>query len=738
VFSNAPVDLTDVTSNNTDLGQSGNPALSDGGAAATWPTGSVSLPAGHQIRLTATNVTNPPGGTYELDLATSADTTTAQTAPYTIGGSTPTVTSVSPSSGPTGGGNQVTITGTNLSGAAAVKFGTVAAAIVSDTATQITATAPAGSAGTVDVTVTTPGGTSASSNSDKYTYVAAPTVTAVSPTAGPTGGGNQVTITGTNLSGATAVNFGGTQLNNPTVNQDGSITVTAPAGSAGPVDVTVTTPGGTSAKTAADRYSYFGQPAVTSVNPNSGPTSGGNQVKITGNNLAGATAVNFGGTQLNNPTVNQDGSITVTAPTGSAGTVDVTVTTPGGTSATGPSDRYTYQVPVVPAAAPSVTGVSPSSGPAGGGTGVTITGTSFTGATAVRFGNAPASSFKFDSDTQITAVSPPGSGTVDVTVTTPAGTSQTGAADRFTYVAGSPAITPGSAGASSSTAAVFSGQVNPNGQTTTVYFVYGLDKAYRPPGFTGNLYDQSTTPQTLPAGISPDPVQGTANNLIPNALYHVRLAADNGSGPVFGPDQTFTTPQAPPPPPPVLGKSENATPTGNVFLLIGGNLLPLTEPTRLPSGTIVDALNGTVNLAAATGKKGQKYTGTFGGAVFKITQTAGGGDKGLTTLTILEGAFRGAPSFAACTARITRASAHAALSSRILQTLRARASGRFRTRGRYAAATVRGTQWTTTDRCDGTLIAVQQHAVQVQDLVKHITKLITQGHSYLAKAPGHK
>jgi hypothetical protein len=68
-----------------------------------------------------------------------------------------------------------------------------------------------------------------------------------------------------------------------------------------------------------------------------------------------------------------------------------------------------------------------------------------------------------------------------------------------------------------------------------------------------------------------------------------------------------------------------------------------------------------------------------------------------------------------------------------LQTLRARASGRFRTRGRYAAGTVRGTAWTTTDRCDGTLIAVQLHSVFVQDLVKHITKLISKGHSYLAK-----
>ncbi len=123
--------------------------------------------------------------------------------------------------------------------------------------------------------------------------------------------------------------------------------------------------------------------------------------------------------------------------------------------------------------------------------------------------------------------------------------------------------------------------------------------------------------------------------------------------------------------------------------------------------------------------------------MFKLSQAGGGANKGLTTLNVVEGAFPGAPTYASCKAKAARATAHAAVSSRILQTLRSRASGRFRTRGRYASATVRGTEWTTTDRCDGTLIAVQLHAVLVQDLVKHITKLVTQGHSYLARAPKH-
>ena len=86
-------------------------------------------------------------------------------------------------------------------------------------------------------------------------------------------------------------------------------------------------------------------------------------------------------------------------------------------------------------AAPTVTSVSPTSGPAAGGTSVTITGTGLTGATAVKFGATAATGVVVNSATSVTATSPAGTGTVDVTVTTPGGTSATSAADHFTYVA---------------------------------------------------------------------------------------------------------------------------------------------------------------------------------------------------------------------------------------------------------------------------------------------------------------
>ncbi|HXB50960.1 MAG TPA: IPT/TIG domain-containing protein, partial [Streptosporangiaceae bacterium] len=172
-------------------------------------------------------------------------------------------------------------------------------------------------------------------------------------------------------------------------------------------------------------------PAVTSVSPSSGPTTGGTPVTITGTALTGATSVKFGSTAATAITVNSDTSITATSPPGQAGAADVTVTTAGGTSATHPGDQYTYVSPL-----PTVVIVNPASGPAG--TPVTVSGTNFTGVTAVNFGSGNKASFTVNNTTTLTATAPPGTGTVDVTVTTASGTSKTLADDQFTYVAGPP------------------------------------------------------------------------------------------------------------------------------------------------------------------------------------------------------------------------------------------------------------------------------------------------------------
>jgi hypothetical protein len=101
-----------------------------------------------------------------------------------------------------------------------------------------------------------PGGTSATSAADQFTYnVAAPTVTSISPTSGAAAGGDSVTITGAGFTGATAVNFGGNAAANMNVGSDTQITCTSPAGN-GTVDITVVGPGGTSATSAVDQFTY--------------------------------------------------------------------------------------------------------------------------------------------------------------------------------------------------------------------------------------------------------------------------------------------------------------------------------------------------------------------------------------------------------------------------------------------------------------------------------------------------
>ena len=173
-------------------------------------------------------------------------------------------------------------------------------------------------------------------------------------------------------------------------------------------------------------------PMVTGVSPASGAEAGGASVTITGTTFTGATAVKFGTSDATSFTVNSATSITATSPPGT-GFVDVTVTTPAGTSAAGSADQFRYGPPL-----PVVTNITPHSGTPAGGTAVSISGGSLTGATAVQFGTTSAANFSVNSDSSISAVAPEGTGTVDVSVTTPKGISATGPGDRFNYVTGAP------------------------------------------------------------------------------------------------------------------------------------------------------------------------------------------------------------------------------------------------------------------------------------------------------------
>ena len=255
-----------------------------------------------------------------------------------------------------------------------------------------------------------------------------PAVTGVKPASGPGAGGTKVTVSGVDFVGATSVLFGSAAATSFTINAAGtSIVAIAPAASAGTVDITVTTPLGTSLAIHPDEYTYLA-PVVSSVTPVSGPGAGGTKVTIRGSALNGANQVLFGGIPAQSYTVSANGStITAYSPSAQAGTVDVTVATPGGTSAVVPADKFTFL-------GPTVSAIRPASGPSGGDTKVTVTGADLNGASQVLFGTAAGTRVTVNaSGTSLTVYSPAGSGTVDVTVTTPAGISPLRPGDRFTY-----------------------------------------------------------------------------------------------------------------------------------------------------------------------------------------------------------------------------------------------------------------------------------------------------------------
>lgn len=171
---------------------------------------------------------------------------------------------------------------------------------------------------------------------------------------------------------------------------------------------------------------------VATVTPAYGPTAGGTRVTVQGTGFLPGTTVTFGGLPGTALTYNSGTSVTVTTPAQPAGAVDVTVTNTDTRSATMPN-AFTYLVP------PVVTTVTPGSGPAAGGTTVTITGSHFAPSATVRFGGDSATVLSRLADTGITVMTAAhAAGSVDVTVTNPDGQSAR-AGDGFTFV-GSPSI----------------------------------------------------------------------------------------------------------------------------------------------------------------------------------------------------------------------------------------------------------------------------------------------------------
>jgi hypothetical protein len=207
------------------------------------------------------------------------------------------------------------------------------------------------------------------------------------------------------------------------------------------------------------------------------------------------------------------------------------------------------------------------------------------------------------------------------------------------------------------------------------------------------------------------------------ASSYTSAAADTFSvllNPAPAPAPTPTPTPKPKLKPPVAGKSVNVgRVSGKVRLKRPGSkrYVTLTAKAHIPVGSSIDTRKGRVRITAAQGK-GKTSAADFYDGLFKLTQTKG--SKPLTTLTLTE--------------RLScpRKAAHAA--KKKSRKLWGDGKGRFRTRGHYSSATVRGTHWLTQDRCGSTLTRVARGVVTVRDLVKHKTVRVRAGKRYTAHA----
>lgn len=405
--------------------------------------------------------TGPITVTTQSGIATSATN-------FTVESVSPQVDSFSPTLGTAD--TSVTIHGLRFTNATQVEFGGASAAsfaVIS--ATQINATAPANGL-TGPICVTTPGPFTGCSSTD---FVFPPRVSSFTPSGGAPG--TSVTIHGVNFQGATAVTFEGGAAATPfTVSSDGrSITTTVPADAvSGPIRVTG--PAGSSTSSMIFRL----PPSITGFTPARGGP--GNSIAISGTNLTGATAVAFNGLSASGFTVASDTLVNATVPAG-ATNGPISVTTIGGTAVSATA----FEI----AATATISGFNPTKGTPG--TVVTITGTNFTGATAVQFNGATAS-FTLDSPTQIRANVPSTATNGPIAVTNAEGVGASAALFYLPPVLSSFAPTGGAPGA-----------------TVTLYgnnFIGATAVAFNGTAAAFQVNAQDRITATVPAGATTGPI----------------------------------------------------------------------------------------------------------------------------------------------------------------------------------------------------------------------------------------
>lgn len=182
---------------------------------------------------------------------------------------------------------------------------------------------------------------------------------------------------------------------------------------------------------------------------------------------------------------------------------------------------------------------------------------------------------------------------------------------------------------------------------------------------------------------------------------------------------------------PVLGKSATVRVVKGTVLVKPRGLNTFQKVTgadSIPIGSTVDTTKGTVRLSTAKNLKGGTQTGDFYSGLFVLQQAAK--TNAVTDLRMNGGVFTGC-------GKLPKGGATAAAgkqSKKVVRQLWGSGKGNFRTTGRYASATTRGTKWLTADRCDGTLVRVTQGVIAVRDLVRNRTVVVRKGKSYFARA----
>jgi hypothetical protein len=337
-----------------------------------------------------------------------------------------------------------------------------------------------------------------------------------------------------------------------------------------------------------------------------------------------------------------------------------------------------------------------------------------------------------------------------------------------------PDVTPARVSGVTPTSAVVTAGVNTRDSDATYAVEFGTSAAF----------GERTAEAPLPARDGNQDAPATLTGLAPGTMYVVRVVATNANGSTAGNAVTFTTPvvapDAPAPKEPKphgkddqpngkdakpkgKGKGDDA-PTGDDALTPAPDLIsgpPATAAdaalgkavvvgaregivkvkvrgadgysvlgpgAAVPVGSVVDATNGTVRLTTAVGDGTQDAL--LRGAKFEVRQTRAG--RGMTDIVLRGG------DFSACR-REGATTAHAARSTRRPRKTRRSLwakddSGRFRTHGRHSVATVRGTEWRTTDTCRGTTTSVRRGAVLVRELRSGRRVLVRAGERHFARA----